>query len=129
MKYINNTIRKMKSGATKASALMLSAFCTVDAYAQIPTINGPGGANGSDPFNLVKEIIKWSITFVGYGLCVLVFLSVVKNTWAKYNDMGEEGSRTTWREVLTQGIGGLVIVVVGVVFVRLAIGVFGEATI
>ena len=91
-------------------------------------MTGPGGATATDPFKLLKEIFKWGITIGGFGICALVFLTVVKNVWAKYNDMGEDGSRTTWRDVLTHGIGGMAIVIVGVLLTNLAISVFGEAT-
>lgn len=127
MKTITNHLKKAKSSVATA---LLASFCAVDAYAQaggIPVIKGPGGASASDPFTMLKEIIKWGITIVGYGICALVFLTVVKNVWAKYNDMGEDGSRTTWRDVLTHGIGGMAIVIIGVMMTNLAIGVFGEA--
>lgn len=130
MKLVNSTTRKIKGCPTKASVLLLVAFCAVDVYAQgIPTMSGPGGASGGDPFALAREIVKWIVTFVGYGLSAFIFLIVGKNTMAKYNDMGEEGSRTTWRDVLAQGIGGMAIVMITVALTTIAIGVFGEATI
>lgn len=126
MKTMFNAIKKAKNSVATG---LLASFFAVDAYAQIPTISGPGGASAQDPFNMFKLILQWGITIVGYGICALVFLTVVKNVWAKYNDMGEDGSRTTWRDVLTHGIAGMAIVIIGVMMVNLALGVFGEATI
>lgn len=128
MKSIKTLLKPSQKAKTATSTALLAGFCAVDAYAQIPTMKGPGSAeSANDPFLLIKEIFKWGITIIGYGICALVFLTVVKNVWAKYNDMGEDGSRTSWRDVLTHGIGGMAIVIVGVLLTNLAIGIFGEA--
>lgn len=127
---MKSIIKHMSKTKKSVATALLTGFCAVDAYAQsggIPVIKGPGGASASDPFSMLREILKWGITIIGYGICALVFLTVIKNVWAKYNDMGEENSRTTWRDVLTHGIGGMAIVIVGVMMTNLAIGVFGEA--
>jgi integrating conjugative element membrane protein (TIGR03745 family) len=114
------------------AAMALLYLLTSDAMAAggLPTINGPGGASvGSDPFTFFGVVAKWVITIIVYLLLALLFATVVKNAWQKYHQLGEEGSKVTWRDLGVNVIVGVAIIVLGIAFGNYAIDIFGKSTV
>ncbi len=112
-------------------AALLPAFLVSKIYAAgaggLPTINGPSGSSQSDPFVLIIDLIKWGITIIAFGLVAFTFLTVVKNGWQKYHQLGEEGSKTTWRDLASNLVAGALLICLGVAMANYAIDVFGES--
>ncbi len=111
--------------------LYVYGYCGI-AQAKLPTISGPGGSDSSDSgdlFQLFIQIIKWGITVIVELLVVLLMATVLKNAWNKYHQIGEDGSRATFRDLIGHLVVGAGLLAIGVAIAFGAISVFGEGTI
>lgn len=97
--------------------------------AGLPTINGPSGSSQNDPFQLMTDLFKWGITVLAFGLVAILFLTVVKNAWQKYHQLGEEGSKTTWRDLASNLVAGALLIAMSIAMANYGVGVFGESSI
>ncbi|MDX7767959.1 DUF2976 domain-containing protein [Aeromonas caviae] len=121
MKKVSNRLR----GACLMIALMASEANAVG----LPTINAPGGSASNDPFTLIVNLFKWGLTVIAFLLVALMFITVVKNGWQKYHQLGEENSKVTWRDLASNLVAGALLICLGVAMANYAVGVFGASAI
>ena len=97
--------------------------------AGLPTINAPGGGANEDPFTKIVTLMKWTITVIVYVVLAFLFITVIKNAWQKYHQLGEEGSKATWRDLGTNVIVGAVLVALGIAFGNYAMDILGKSSV
>ncbi len=95
----------------------------------LPTINGPGGGASEDPFTQIVTLMKWTITIIVYVVLAFLFITVIKNAWQKYHQLGEEGSKATWRDLGSNVIVGAVLVALGIAFGNYAMDILGKSSV
>lgn len=95
----------------------------------LPTIDGPGGGSSEDPFTQIVTLMKWTITIIVYVVLAFLFITVIKNAWQKYHQLGEEGSKATWRDLGTNVIVGAVLVALGIAFGNYAMNILGKSSV
>ncbi|ELB2793634.1 MULTISPECIES: DUF2976 domain-containing protein [Aeromonas] len=121
MKKVSNRLR----GVCFMAALMAGEVHAVG----LPTINAPGGSASNDPFALIVNLFKWGLTVIAFLLVALMFITVVKNGWQKYHQLGEENSKVTWRDLASNLVAGALLICLGVAMANYAVGVFGASAI
>ena len=97
--------------------------------AGLPTINAPGAGANEDPFTKIVTLMKWTITVIVYVVLAFLFITVIKNAWQKYHQLGEEGSKATWRDLGTNVIVGAVLVALGIAFGNYAMDILGKSNV
>lgn len=97
----------------------------------LPSINAPGATAGAatDPFSQIVTLMKWTITVIVYVVLAFLFITVIKNAWQKYHQLGEEGSKATWRDLGTNVIVGAVLVALGIAFGNYAMDILGKSSV
>jgi integrating conjugative element membrane protein, PFL_4702 family len=120
-------LKKLKEKT--ALAIVIAYGLTGEAQAVgLPTVNAPGGSS-SDPLEIIKELFKYGITLIAFVLVALMFITVVKNGWQKYHQLGEEGSKVTWRDLASNMIAGALLVVLAITMAGFAVDILGKGTI
>lgn len=120
-------LKKLKEKT--ALAIVIAYGLADEAQAKgLPTVNAPGGSS-SDPLEMITELFKWGITIVAFVLVALMFITVVKNGWQKYHQLGEEGSKVTWRDLASNMIAGALLVVLAITMAGFAVDILGKGTI
>lgn len=103
--------------------LMLSpsvAFAT-----GLPDIT-PAGGNGaaSSPTTMVTTSVVQVINTIVLVVIAFLFITVIKNAWQKYHQLGEAGTKATWRDVGVNVIVGAVLAAIGIAYGIYAINIF-----
>ena len=134
MKAIKIVINAWNFLVEKSLLLLLLGYgyCGITYAGGLPTISGPGGSDSSDSsdlFKLFTQIIKWGITIVAWLLVVLLLLTVLKNAWNKYHQIGEEGGRATFRDLVGHLVAGAGLIAIGVALAAATINIFGQGTV
>ena len=91
----------------------------------LPSIT-PAGGNGaaSSPTTMVTSSFVDVINTIVLVVIAFLFITVIKNAWQKYHQLGEAGTKATWRELGANIIVGAVLAVVGIAYGIYAINIF-----
>lgn len=118
--------QKIKQGANTLLVASYGVIGTVHAEG-LPTITGPTGAAAaaSSPTTQLKIYAAWAVTFVVFSLMALLFATVLKNGWQKYHQLGEEGSKVTWRDLGSNVAVGVVLLSLGGWLATKAVDILG----
>lgn len=103
------------------SLLVFISFQALSALPSITPIGGDGA--GATPTEMISDGIKWLLLCLGLLLVALLFLTVIKNCWQKYHQLGEQKNAATWRDLVVNIIIGSALVVLGVCMIALAINI------
>ncbi len=104
---------------------LVSLIVPVRVNAGIPSITPPGGNGGaSDPFELTSATFEMAVNVFAMLLVAFTFLTIVKNGWQKYHQLGEAGSKVTWRDLASHMVAGLIVVTVGIFMGVYALNIF-----
>lgn len=103
----------------------LLCFTTPVCAAGLPSITPPNGNGaGSDPFQLLVSIFEAGLNIAALLLIAVLFLTVVKNGWQKYHQLGEEGSKTTWRDLASNLVAGALLICLGTAMAVYALNIY-----
>ena len=58
----------------------------------------------------------------------ITFLTVAKNGWQKYHQLGEEGSKTTWRDLASNVVVGVLLLCLSGYMLNKAIDILGTTS-
>lgn len=102
---------------------MLFVTCQVQAGMPELTVDGVD-TSGTDPIKMAKEL---GGALFSLGLSVVLgflALTIIKNGWQKYNETGEDGSKSQLKDAFLNMVFGVVILVASLVLGRWGVASF-----